>query len=447
MYLDIINTIKETQGTNAKLAILSKYKDDECFKKILLYTYNPFYQYYIKKISNAIWGSYSVIATYEQMFQLLDDLKNRIYTGNTAIDKVDDFICHSNKNLANVFKLILMRDLKTGLGITSINKIIPNLIPTFDVMLAESGVDIDEVIKTYGWVYVQKKSDGKRCITVCKQSYGGEITVDFYSRSGKEIDNLYNHLPLVNTIIQLRKFNTPINFILDGELIIENEDGTDVNRQFSNGLINRKNLSKKEIERFSYIVWDIVNFDLFINDIDNVKYVERFNILSELFEEVGGNPNCLKLIPTYTAKTTDEVMKITDYFIKSGFEGSIVKTPYHFYQRKRSKDWIKFKDVREADLMVVGYKYGNAGTKYEKILGSLICESSDGLVKVDVGTGFSDQLRNEIKEDIVGSIISVQYNQLISNASGGYSLYLPRLSEIRTDKEVADDFEKIKLNG
>ena len=40
-----------------------------------------------------------------------------------------------------------------------------------------------------------------------------------------------------------------------------------------------------------------------------------------------------------------------------------------------------------------GFGHGAKGTKYEKMLGSLIVESSDGKVKFNVGSGFTDKLR------------------------------------------------------
>jgi ATP-dependent DNA ligase len=81
------------------------------------------------------------------------------------------------------------------------------------------------------------------------------------------------------------------------------------------------------------------------------------------------------------------------------------------------------------------------------MLGALELESEDGRVKVSVGSGFTDDDRMSITESIIGSIITVQYNQLIENKNGGISLYLPRFVEIRDDKEVADTLDKIKRNG
>ena len=140
---DIINNIKNTQGTNAKLALLRTYSTDEMYRKVLFYTYNPFFNYYIRKIPSVKSEHYSHLTrNVNDMFILLDNLRERVFTGNLAIDMVAEFIKGSDAKLAEVLILILGRDLKMGINTTSINKVITNLIPTFDFMLATAGVDI-----------------------------------------------------------------------------------------------------------------------------------------------------------------------------------------------------------------------------------------------------------------------------------------------------------------
>lgn len=441
MVIDYIKEIRDTQGTNAKLQLLESYSKDDIFCKVLYYAYNPFFKYHIRKIPKVTPASESIMGNYESMFLLLDDLRTRKYTGNLAIEMVSTFIKNTSDEIVAVFILILDRDVNMGINTKSINKVIPNLIPTFDVMLADANVNIDVLFNTHPYLYVQKKSDGKRCIAICES---GDIK--FFARSGKEIDNMYLHTKLISNINDIRE-TIGYDFILDGEVIIVNSDGSDADRQYSNGLINRKDLHKSEVERFSYIVWDLIPFEEFTSTTytNKLRYTERFNLITTIIaNKLYDN---LKVIETFKAYDSIEVQTITNKFISQGFEGSIVKTPEHYYERKRSKSWIKFKKILEADLRVVGFVYGVPGTKYETMLGALELESEDGRVKVSVGSGFTDDDRMSITESIIGSIITVQYNQLIENKNGGISLYLPRFVEIRDDKEVADTLDKIKRNG
>jgi ATP-dependent DNA ligase len=102
----------------------------------------------------------------------------------------------------------------------------------------------------------------------------------------------------------------------------------------------------------------------------------------------------------------------------------------------------KMKQIEDADLIVVGWEEGT-GKNIGK-LGALVCETAEGKVKVNVGTGFSDEERL-ITDDYVGKVITVQYNQLITDKkTGDYSLFLPRFIEVRNDKSVANKFGDLK---
>jgi ATP-dependent DNA ligase len=83
--------------------------------------------------------------------------------------------------------------------------------------------------------------------------------------------------------------------------------------------------------------------------------------------------------------------------------------------------------------------------KYAGMLGAIICESSDGVVKTRVGSGFSDKQRKELtSEDLIGRIAAVKYNMRSVDKQGNHSLFLPIILEIRTDKDEADPASLIK---
>lgn len=434
-YLDKIIQIRNTKGLNFKMYRLRALANDDIFKKILLYTYNPFFLYHIAIIP-PYEKSQDNTFTLDDMFTLLDNLKSRKITGNTAKDYVSNSMSMMDDGLCELFKLILTRDLKMGINVTSINKIIPNLIPSFNVMLADSGKTAREMCRESSWLYIQKKSDGKRCITIVKDDL-----IEFFARSGKEIETLNDHTPLIDNLSELRKTVFKYDFVLDGELVIINKDGSDADRQYSNSLINKKSLTKDEIEQFTYIVWDILPLNEFEHDSNKTQYEQRFNTLTS---GINNESKALKTIETHIIKEASEAIKITNNYISSGFEGSIIKTPHHFYERKRSKHWMKYKSILDCDLEVIGFNYGKAGTKYESMLGSLDCQTSDGLLKVSVGSGFTDVQRRKITDDIIGDIIEVQFNKVSKDVNGDYSLFLPVFKSIRTDeKQEANTLEDV----
>jgi ATP-dependent DNA ligase len=83
--------------------------------------------------------------------------------------------------------------------------------------------------------------------------------------------------------------------------------------------------------------------------------------------------------------------------------------------------------------------------KYEGMLGALVCESEDGIIKVKVGSGFNDEDRKKIKkQDVLGKVVAVKYNARIRSKHEDESLFLPIFVEIREDKDQADTSRTIK---
>jgi ATP-dependent DNA ligase len=96
-----------------------------------------------------------------------------------------------------------------------------------------------------------------------------------------------------------------------------------------------------------------------------------------------------------------------------------------------------------AILKIVAVEEGSG--KAAGMLGAIVCESADGIVKVNVGSGFSDAQRKQYwKEDLVDKIVAVKYNARIKNKTGEESLFLPVFIELRDDKDVADNSKVIK---
>jgi DNA ligase-1 len=125
-----------------------------------------------------------------------------------------------------------------------------------------------------------------------------------------------------------------------------------------------------------------------------------------------------------------------------GQEGIILKDLSGIWEDKRSKSQIKFKGELECDLRIVGIEEGTG--KYAGMLGAILCESSDGVIKVRVGSSFSDDQRKNLGKEIIDKIAAIKYNTRIKNKAGEESLFLPIILEIRDDKEVADSSKEIK---
>ena len=137
-------------------------------------------------------------------------------------------------------------------------------------------------------------------------------------------------------------------------------------------------------------------------------------------------------------KTYDEAQTWAKEVMAQGHEGIILKSTAGLYESKRVNHQIKIKAELEADLKVIGWVEGT-GRNVDR-LGALVVESADGAVKVNVGSGFTDAERDEITKDVIGSIITVKYNEIIQDKNNTTkSLFLPRFIEIRLDPQEFDD--------
>jgi len=154
-------------------------------------------------------------------------------------------------------------------------------------------------------------------------------------------------------------------------------------------------------------------------------------------------PNKIHLVESKSVGSFEEAQKIFEEYLAQGQEGIILKDMSGVWEDKRVKTQVKFKAELDCDLKVIGIQPGTG--KYEGLVGALLCESEDGIIKVDVGSGLSDFDRKEFTTNSpVGKIVAVVYNARIKNKQGEESLFLPRLVEVREDKNFADSAKKIR---
>ena len=212
---EFVNRSNASNSNNDKLNVLRDYTTDQEVLGALRYTYSPFKQYHVtsknlKKRSDLV----SPIGNqYGSIFTLLDTLNDRIITGHDAIAAVNRFILE-NRQYEELIYNIIDRNLKTRSTASMINKVVPGLIPGFDVALAATydektkkkvDLDVDD------W-YLSRKLDGVRCLAFF-DNFG---TVTFKSRSGKPFDTLGK---VAKELEKLKLYN----MVMDGEICIVDE--------------------------------------------------------------------------------------------------------------------------------------------------------------------------------------------------------------------------------
>ena len=253
-----------------------------------------------------------------------------------------------------------------------------------------------------------------------------------YTRAGNIVDVV--HKDVVNYLTA-----NASDYVIQGELLQLDESGKRLNRQESNGLSNRKEVDSAFAQ---FVVFDMVDVTDFENGLCKTPYEKRLEMLTDLVNNFN-NPH-LKLVDTDICDTIDDVIVEFKERLKNDEEGCVLKDKKAVWKNGTNKHFVKMKIECTSELKVVGFKHGAKGTKYEKMLGSLIVESSDGKVKFNVGSGFTDELREDPSQ-FLDKVIEVRYNDIVQNKDEPdfYALYLPRFIRVREDKTEADSHDKI----
>jgi DNA ligase-1 len=188
------------------------------------------------------------------------------------------------------------------------------------------------------------------------------------------------------------------------------------------------------------IAWDLIPMDDFKIGHSNVPYFDRLEVLGIRLEEAyntSPDGDLIKLVPNIPVENIEQANELFQIALNNGEEGIILKNGDSPWEDKRSKYQVKMKAELEADLLVTAWNEGTG--RIEGKMGSVTCVSADGGLEVNVGSGFNDEDREMVAEDIVGKIITVKYNEVIQDKrKSTKSLFLPIYIETRLDKSKAD---------
>lgn len=432
----IFEQLAATSSRLEKEAILKAHTNDESLQKVLKLALDPYIQFYIRRIPVYKTDVINSTLTLEQALQELDALSSRQVTGNAAFQHLQWILESLSANDAKVIERIIQKDLRCGVSEATVNKIFPAIIPTYPVMLA-SGYDEKLMMQMQYPALAQLKLDGMRFNAIVEKG-----KVEFRSRNGKQI-SLLGHLE--ESFAELaRKLSAEVmtgDMVFDGELVVKDASGI-MNRQKGNGILNKAvkdTISEKEAAMVHATIWDVIPLKAFKIGFYNKYYKERFALVNR-----DDLPEKISHVETFEVRSEEEAREHFERYLAEGQEGIILKNGWGLWEDKRTKSQIKFKGELESDLLCVDWQEGTG--KNLGRLGALVLESSDGVVKVNVGTGFSDEHRDKYtRENTVGKIVAVRYNARIQDKkTGQHSLFLPVFIELRTDKDVADSSTDIK---
>lgn len=417
---EVIQIFKQIQNTSSKKdkeRIIAENKDSELFKQCLVFLLDDNITTGIAKKSltkDIKYNGYTILYDWTELMQYLQ--KNN--TGRDIdILVAQSFLMTQDEEDKWFYEGMITKSLKLGCDKKTVNKVIPELIPHWDVQLG-SGFDKLK-LKQNEYFYLSQKLNGIRA---------SAINNKFVSRQGKTINGMQH---ILNDIQML---TNGTNMFFDGELIRKNIDGITDNENFriGTGIINSDASTKEEIK---FVIFDCFPKDELKDGKSKDKYSKRKQQLLYYNAEikVKGLTN-IEVVPMmYEGTDTSEIMKGLDYASEQGWEGIMLNknTPY---ECKRTTNLIKVKKFLSADLEVVDVLEGDGRLK--GTLGALVVKYKNNTV--NVGSGYDDETRKKIwtnRENMIGKIIEVKYKEVSKDKKTGLeSLQFPTYKCLRNDK-------------
>lgn len=323
------------------------------------------------------------------------------------------------------YKRIICRDYPIGVDAKSLNKIIPNFIPVWDVCLCNKYYDKPSLVDGSREFAIGIKIDGCRCVAVKENG-----NVRLISRQGKV------WLGLIDVEEDIKNINAD-NFVFDGELTIDDfmkYPSNDVYKMTTK-IISTKDEYKKGI---TLNVFDMLSLDNWYNQTCTQPYSVRHENLKNTLSTT--NYKHLNFVDDiYVGKNPSKIEELMKGIVrKEDWEGLVIKFTDSFYSWKRTNDWLKVKAFDEMDLIIKDVEEGTNANQGR--LGALICEiehSTLGHIEAKVGSGYSEDERIRfwsMKDELIGRVISVQYfEQTINEKTNVKSLRFPVFLELKEE--------------
>ena len=445
----IFDEIAAEPGTNQKMVILGKYRDDKLLEQVLYLANSKRVKFYIKQLPE-----YPIPRGEMGLDSALDaltELSSRKVTGHSAIGHLVHVLSSCTPEDAYIIERIIEKDCRLGMGTTNINKIFKGLIEDTPYMGA---ISFDEkkarvLVNAGRSAYSQIKMDGRYCNAIIRN---GEVELE--SRQGEPT--------IVTGATFLEELADFPDCVLNGELTI---DG--VSRYESNGIIASiiSILSKREsrgpaetlkhiakfqskhgdfsvaLESIRFTVWDMITVDEYFDQKSTTPYSERIVNYSTALYDL--KPTMISAVEMHTCATYEEALRYFQEALAEGQEGTILKAIDGGWKDGKPNWQIKMKLEMDVDLRITGFNYGTG--KNINVISSVNAESSDGKV-VTRPTGINEAMMQYITDNqqtLLGSVVECKCSGLSQDSDGNYSLLHPVFKSLRDDKDTCDDLPSI----
>ena len=422
--LEVIRLFKEIQNTsslNDKKAIITANKDNELFKKCLVFLLdgNVVTGISSKKLSKKI---PTMTFAEADVCRSFTDVMNYLEKRNSGKDYdifamqifLDEYTTDGDREF---YEQMITKKFRLGIDVKGVNKAIPNLITTWDVQQAYP-LDDKNMPKDGEWFALSQKLNGNN---------NGVLGGKCISRQGKEFTGMEHIVADINKLSFKDMF-------FNGELIRKNEDNIpdDENFQIGTGVINSDDTDKTCIK---FVIYEMLPKEEFLNGESKLTYKQRRKTyLDPLAEEIStlGLEN-IEVVPlVYEGTDKSKIQELLDKADNDGWEGLMLNKDTK-WKNKRNNGILKVKSFLHADLLCTDVVEGDG--KYKGTLGLIKCDYKG--FELGVGSGFTDSQRDYYwnhRDEIVGKIVQIKYKGETKNKQGGLSVQFPIFEIIRNDK-------------
>lgn len=420
-YKDIYK-LQSITGANAKCEFIKAHRDDIYFKRFLYFALNPMLTYNIsKKSTDKLMAEENFdgqkLIFFNDIFECCEHL--------SRLRGMDDATLRQVKMLLNVkypemderdlYIQLLSKKVRLGIAAKTINKIIPNLIPEWEVQQAYTVEKYPLKEGTEFWL--TQKLNGARATL-----YEGQLL----ARSGMPYKGLEH---ITDALSWLRV----AGFVSDGELTLKDKGDLSDNEAFrvSTGILNSDNVNKTVI---CYTIFDMIP----VKDFDALKpqvtYRYRRDILNQFAERISDTDGAVKVLPVlYHGTDQSKIEELLEQMVREDKEGLMINTDVP-YRRTRHKGILKVKRFYTMDLPIIRCEEGTG--RLSGTLGAFVLKYKENEVKV--GSGFTDEQRERFwnnRDDMEGLLCEVKYKEISQDKGTGLeSLQFPVFVGIRTDK-------------
>lgn len=422
MGVDSILELKEASGANAKREVIRKHANDEWFRMFLYFALNPLLTYNLsertldKESADDVVLANTKLIFFNNIFECCEFLSRLRGVDDATVRQVKLLLYnHCSEYERDIYIKLLAKKLRLGVTAKTVNKIIPGLIPEWEVQQAFPIDKYPIMDGTKFWL--TQKLNGVRATF-----YNGHLI----SRSGVPYEGL-------DHIIKEISWAHNSGLVLDGELTLGDNGSLSDNEAFriAAGILNSDDVNKTSI---SFTIFDAIPVKDFERYDPVVQYSVRRSILDELDRELLGSEYVRVLPSLYCGTDQSQIDILLDQMVKEDKEGLMANldVPYH---RTRHRGILKIKRFYTMDLPILRCEEGSG--RLDGTLGAFVLEYKGNEVRV--GSGFTDEQRTKYwgrKDSIAGEICEVKYKEISYDKNTGLeSLQFPVFVRVRDDKD------------